>query len=100
MTRTKEVDPNSGEMPDYKSPANRIVHSLRKGYDNLRSKLNDARKTIKYYQIKTRDLEKSREAHKKEKLDLNKQMSELLMENEQLKKKLESTKKQKKQNLL
>lgn len=90
MTRTKEVDPNSGEMPDYKSPANRIVHSLRKGYDNLRSKLNDARKTIKYYQIKTRDLEKSREAYKKEKLDLKEQMSQLENENEQLKKKLKN----------
>lgn len=94
MTRIKEVDPSSGEMPDYKSPANRIVHSLRKGYDNLRSKLNEARKTIKYYQIKTRDLEKSRETYKKEKSDLKIRISQIEKENEQLKKKLENNKKQ------
>jgi FtsZ-binding cell division protein ZapB len=92
MTRIKEVIPNSGEIPEYKSPANRIVHSLRKGYDNLRSKLSDARKMIKYYQIRTRDLEKSREAYKKEKLDLKAQISQLVVENEQLKKKLKMIK--------
>ena len=60
MTCTKEVVPGSGDMPDYKSPLNRLVHSLRQGYDNLRVKLQDAKNKIKYCQIKTRDLEQSR----------------------------------------
>jgi predicted nuclease with TOPRIM domain len=89
MTRIKEVDPNSGETPDYKSPLNRIVHSLRKGYDNVRGKLQDAREQIKYYQIKTRDLEKSRAHHKDEAVKLRKKISQLEKESEQLKKHLE-----------
>lgn len=86
MTRTKEVDPDSGEMPDYKSPANRLVHSLRKGYDNVRSKLKTTRERIKYYQIKTRDLEKSRELYKKEKIQLQEKINQLEKENEKFKK--------------
>jgi chromosome segregation ATPase len=89
MTRTKEVDPDSGDMPDYKSPANRLVHSLRKGYDNVRSKLKDTREQIKYYQIKTRDLEKSRANYKKETLNLKETISHLEKENEKLKKLVE-----------
>jgi FtsZ-binding cell division protein ZapB len=85
MTRTKEVDPNSDEIPDYKSPANRLVHSLRKGYNNLRSKLQTTRERIKYYQIKTRDLEKSRTLYKKEAIDLQEKISKLEKENEKLK---------------
>lgn len=81
MTRTKEVDPNSEDMPNYKSPAARLVHSLRKGYNNLRIKLSDSRNKIKYYQIRTRDLENSRE-HFKE------QVATLKMEKEELMKKL------------
>ena len=86
MTRTKEVDPDSGEMPDYKSPANRLVHSLRKGYDNVRSKLKDTRNEIKYYQIKTRDLEKSRSAYKEEGKSLKEKINQLEKENDRLKK--------------
>lgn len=89
MTRTKEVDPDSGEMPDYKSPASRLVHSLRKGYDNVRSKLKDTREQIKYYQIKTRDLEKSRAHHKNETKDLKEKINQLEKENEKLKKLVE-----------
>lgn len=91
MTRTKEVDPDSGEMPDYKSPANRLVHSLRKGYDNVRSKLKDTREQIKYYQIKTRDLEKSRALHKNEAVNLKEKINKLEKENERLKKLVEDT---------
>ena len=86
MTRAKEVDPDSGDMPDYKSPANRLVHSLRKGYDNLRSKLKTLRGRIKYYQIKTRDIEKSRELYKKQTIDLQNKINQLEKENERLKK--------------
>jgi hypothetical protein len=84
MTRIKEVDSNSGKMPDYKSPANRLVHSLRKGYDNVRGKLQEARDKIKYYQIKTRDLEKSRNCHKEEMIKLKKKNLELEAENAHL----------------
>ena len=98
MTRTKEVDPDSGEMPDYKSPANRLVHSLRKAYDNVRSKLKITREQIKYYQIKTRDLEKSRSLYKEETKDLNKKISQLEKENEKLKKQNENHEVKKKKN--
>ena len=92
MTRVKEVDPGSGDIPEYKSPANRLVHSLRQGYDNLRLKLKEARDTIKYYQIKDRDLDKSRNQWKeksKEKEakieELEKQLKVLEKENTHLK---------------
>jgi chromosome segregation ATPase len=90
MTRTKEVEPGSGDMPDYKSPPNRLVHSLRQGYDNLRVKLQDARNKIKYYQIKTRDLEQSRDNHKKEAAELKKKILKLEDEKENLKTELEA----------
>lgn len=90
MNRTKEVEPGSGDMQDYKSPANRLVHSLRQGYDNLRGKLQDVRNKIKYYQIKTRDLEQSRDRYKKEALELKKKILELRDENESLKNQVEA----------
>jgi len=85
MTRTKEVDPDSGKIPEYKSPANRLVHSLRKGYDNVRSKLKATREQIKYFQIKTRDLEKSRAHYKEEVLVLKKTIDQIEKENQRLK---------------
>lgn len=66
MTRIKEVEIGSEDIPNYKSSSSRIVHSLRKAYNNLRSKHKEAKDTIKYYQIKTRDLEKSRSSWKQE----------------------------------
>jgi chromosome segregation ATPase len=85
MTRTKEIEPGSGEIPHYKSPANRLVHSLRKGYDNLRGKLQEARERIKYYQIKTRDLEKSRTHYKKQIVELEKKNKQFEKENKDFK---------------
>lgn len=95
MTRIKEVDPNSGDMPDYKSHPSRIVHSLRKGYDNVRGKLQEARTKIKYYQIKTRDLEKSRNHYKEETTELKERMLELEAEIVTLKKQNEKNEKKK-----
>jgi FtsZ-binding cell division protein ZapB len=89
MTRIKEVDPNSGDIPNYKSPASRIVHSLRQGYDNVRGKLQEARNRIKYYQIKTRDLEESRNRFKGEAVELKKKILQLESENEKLKRQKE-----------
>jgi chromosome segregation ATPase len=90
MTRIKEVEPNSGKVPDYKSSASRLVHSLRKGYDNLRGKLKGTREKIKYYQIKTRDLEKSRSLYKEERVALKEKIGSLEKENEKLKEQIES----------
>lgn len=87
MTRVKEVQPGSDKMPDYKSTSGRLVHSLRKGYDNLRVKLSQTRKKIKYHQIKTRDLEISRNKYKTENKILEERMRELEKENHQLKEK-------------
>lgn len=84
MTRTREVEPGSEETPDYKSPANRLVHSLRKGYDNLRVKLKKSRNQIKYYQIKIRDLEISRSKHKEESKSLEAKFKQLEKENKRL----------------
>ena len=93
MTRTKEVEPGSGEIPDYKSPAGRLVHSLRKGYDNLRAKLAESRKRIKYYQIKERDLSKSRNCYKEKTKELQKKIKKLEKEKKHLEESVESCKK-------
>jgi len=77
MTRTKEVEPGSGKIPDYKSHSSRLVHSLRQGYDNVRLKLANARNKIKFYQIKTRDLEKSRGKYKKQVMALEEKINQL-----------------------
>jgi len=69
MTRAREVEPGSGDIPEYKSPLNRLVHSLRNGYDNLRVKLEGLRNNIKFYQIKVRDLENSRDQWKKKAIE-------------------------------
>lgn len=86
MTRVKETDPNSQDIPDYKSPANRLVHSLRQGYNNLRGKVQELREKIKYYQIKTRDLENSRAEWKKVAKDKEAENQRLQRELEALKK--------------
>lgn len=86
MTRVKEVKPGSDEIPDYKSDPARLVHSLRKGYNNLREKLEISRKRIKYYQIKVRDLEKSRDDWKNEFQTLKASSSYVKNENSKLKK--------------
>jgi hypothetical protein len=84
MTRAREVEPGSEKMPDYKSPSNRLVHSLRKGYDNLRGKIKEARVKIKYYQIKSRDLEKSRTLYKEESKIMESKIKQLKKENAKL----------------
>lgn len=98
MTRVREVEPGSEEMPDYKSPPGRLVHSLRKGYDNLRVKLFEVRDKVKYYQIKTRDLELSRERHKKESEELEARIKQLEKENTALKKQNQQIEKKRNDN--
>lgn len=86
MTRVKEVEPGSDEIPDYKSNPARLVHSLRKGFNNLREKLKISRQKIKYYQIKVRDLEKSRDDWKNDFQTLKASSSCVKNENNKLKK--------------
>lgn len=100
MTRVKEVEPGSGDMPAYKSHPSRLVHSLRKGYDNVRKKLAEARGTVKYYQIRERDLEKSRTAWKEKSQEretvieeLEKKIKALEKENTKLETELKEVKK-------
>jgi exoribonuclease R len=84
MTRIKEPVVGSTEIPDYKSPASRIVRSLRKGYDNLRKKLHERSATILDLREKLRDTQKSREEWriraKEAELSLKKNNTELKTE--------------------
>lgn len=64
MTRINEPDPNSNEVPDYKSPPSRIVRSLRKGYDNQRQKNLQKSETIQDLREKLRDTHQSRDMWK------------------------------------
>lgn len=64
MTRVKEPDPTTGEIPDYKSPPARIIRSLRQGYDNVRRQRDERSKKIIALQGKERDLHESREEWK------------------------------------
>ena len=96
MTRIKEVEPGSEDLPDYKSPAGRLVHSLRKGYNNLRGKLKETKDAIKYYQIKVRDLEKSRSQWKEGSKELESELKRLREENKALQKENEQLKESKK----
>ncbi len=87
MTRIKEVALGSQEVPDYKSPPSRLVTSLRIAYNNIREKLAETRKEIKFYQIKTRDLELSRNKWKSESTSKQNEIHSLEKELEFLKKK-------------
>jgi chromosome segregation ATPase len=89
MTRVKEVKPGSEDIPEYKSPPSRIVHSLRKGYNNQRARLKEYQSDIKFYQIKIRDLQKSRDAWKKEAKDSENAFSSVQKENDKLKMEIE-----------
>jgi septal ring factor EnvC (AmiA/AmiB activator) len=86
MTRIKEVKPGSGDIPEYKSPSSRLVPSLRNAYDNARVKIADLRKTIKYYQIKTRDLGNSRDKWKNDVTELKHAMKDVQDKNDCLEK--------------
>ena len=64
MTRIKEPEPGSTEIPKYKSPPSRIVRSLRKGYDNVRKKVKDKANDLQDLRGKLRDTQKSRDTWK------------------------------------
>ncbi|MBA3721151.1 MAG: hypothetical protein H0W88_01960 [Parachlamydiaceae bacterium] len=64
MTRIKEPEIGSTQMPEYKSPLTRIVRSLRQGYDNCRQKVAEYSDTILDLRGKLRDTQKSRDEWK------------------------------------
>ena len=61
MSRIKEPQIGSEEIPDYKSPPSRIIRSLRKAYDNAREKIEKKSQIIMGLRGKLRDIEKSRD---------------------------------------
>jgi hypothetical protein len=84
MTRIKEQPTDSDTLPEYKSPLSRIVRSLRKGYDNLRAKLEVKSAHIQDLTGKLRDTDESREAWKIRAKDAEAKCAELQKENEKL----------------
>lgn len=84
MTRIKEPEIGSNQIPDYKSPPERIVRSLRKGYDNIREKVSKKSKKIMALQGKLRDVEKSRENWKERAEAAEKEIASLKKINENL----------------
>lgn len=66
MTRTKEPEIGSNQIPDYKSPSSRIIRSLRTAYDNLRGKVAEKSSQLDSARGKLRDVTRSREEWKKE----------------------------------
>jgi chromosome segregation ATPase len=64
MTRVKETQIGSDEIPDYKSPPTRIVRSLRKGYNNLRVRISKKSEEKQALRGTIRDVSKSRDQWK------------------------------------
>lgn len=85
MTRIQEPDPDlNNEVPDYKSPPERIIRSLRKGYDNLRGKIKKKSETIQELREKMRDVQQSRDMWKDRTKAKEAEIEELKRQNEEL----------------
>lgn len=84
MTRIKEPIIGTNELPKYKSPASRIVRSLRKGYDNLRERSVNKAKTIQALQGKLRDTQESRDDWKARAKVAEAKLEDLEKKNEKL----------------
>ena len=82
MTRAKETQPGSGQIPEYKSPPSRINISLRKAYDNLRCRMEKKSNLVNSLRGNKRDLESSRQQWKEKaetlEKELNKKQKEIL----------------------
>ena len=85
MTRAKEPDIGTTGLPNYKSPASRIVRSLRKGYDNIRAKLAKKSETIQSLREKLRDIQNSRDTWREKAKTSESEAAKLKQENEKLK---------------
>lgn len=86
MTRIKEPDLNLDDLqiPDYKSPPQRIIKSLRQGYDNLRRKIKEKSDTIQDLREKLRDTQQSRDTWKERIKISEAEIEELKKKNEKL----------------
>lgn len=77
MPRIKEPEIESNDIPDYKSPASRIIRSLRTAYDNLRKKIAEKSSQLDSARGKLRDVTLSRDEWKKEAKDLRTELKQL-----------------------
>lgn len=87
MTRIKEPDPKAKEVPDYKSPPLRIIKSLRKGYDNLRVRIENKSNDMQALRGALRDAIKSREHWKELAKESERKLHETEKALEEIKKK-------------
>jgi len=77
MTRTKEPEIGSTQIPEYKSPPSRIIRSLRTAYDNLRCKIVEKSTQLDGARGKLRDVTRSRDQWKKEAKDAQVELKKL-----------------------
>jgi uncharacterized coiled-coil DUF342 family protein len=77
MPRIKEPEIGSDDIPDYKSPASRIIRSLRTAYNNIREKIADKSSQLDSARGKLRDVTHSRDEWKKEAKDLRIELKQL-----------------------
>jgi peptidoglycan hydrolase CwlO-like protein len=84
MTRAKEPAVGTTGLPNYKSPSSRIIRSLRTGYDNIRSKVDEKSKQIQSFQGKLRDTQESRDEWKVRAKDAEAKVIKLQDENNKL----------------
>lgn len=88
MTRIKEPDIGTSQLPNYKSPPSRILRSLRKGYDNVRNKIAIKSEQMQSLQGKLRDTKESREDWKARAKSAEAKVIELEKTNNELEKQL------------
>lgn len=89
MTRAKETEPGSEEIPDYKSHPSRIVISQRKAYNNLRLRSKEKTDLVNSLRGNKRDLEQSRDKWKKEAREKDQELSARTQEFEAAQKRIE-----------
>jgi uncharacterized coiled-coil DUF342 family protein len=93
MTRIKEPEIGSNQIPDYKSPSSRIIRSLRTGYDNLRAKVTEKSSQLDSIRGKLRDVTCSRDEWKKEAKTSQEELKKLQLKQRSLEAELENLKK-------
>jgi chromosome segregation ATPase len=88
MPRIKEPPVGISHTPAYKSPPSRIVRSLRKAYDNSRTRLLEKSKLMMSLQGKLRDTQKSREDWKAQAKAASEKLAEIEKKNQILQEEL------------
>lgn len=77
MSRIKEPKIGSNDIPEYKSPAARIIRSLRAAYDNARKKITEKSSQLDTARGKLRDVTRSRDEWKNEVKNLKTELKQL-----------------------